>query len=293
MSSLVKILRYTAFTRDPAAGNPAGVVLDAADLDAATMQQIAADVGYSETAFLSASAAPAGHLAVRYFSPLAEVPFCGHATIASAVALADRDGPAPLLFDTLAGEVAVDTWYDEAGAVVAALTSVPPRVEAIADTDLAETLTALGWAAADLDPALPPRLAYAGAWHPVIAARSRERLAALDYNFDRLAALMADRTWTTVQLVWQASAEVFHVRDPFPPGGVVEDPGTGAAAAAFGAYLRSLGLLPPSGRITLLQGEDMGRPSTLTVDVPAGDGLPVTVAGHAVSIGQFSDGSAG
>lgn len=56
-----------------------------------------------------------------------------------------------------------------------------------------------------------------------------------------------------------------------PPGGVVEDPATGAAAAAFGGYLRSLGLVVPPARITVRQGEDMGRPSRLLVDVPAGD----------------------
>ena len=56
------------------------------------MQAVAAEVGYSETAFLARPDAP-GALTVRYFSPRAEVPFCGHATIATAVALAERDGP--------------------------------------------------------------------------------------------------------------------------------------------------------------------------------------------------------
>jgi PhzF family phenazine biosynthesis protein len=95
--------------------------------------------------------------------------------------------------------------------------------------------------------------------------------------------MMAERDWTTVQVVWGESAEVFHARDPFPPGGVVEDPATGAAAAAFGAYLRELGLVDVPVTVTLHQGEDMGRPSRLTVDIPAGDG-PITVSGHAVEM---------
>jgi PhzF family phenazine biosynthesis protein len=283
MGGQAEILRYAAFTQHPRGGNPAGVVLDAAGLDEAAMLGIAASVGYSETAFFRADPAQGGRYRVRYFSPLAEVTFCGHATIASAVALAERDGPGPLVLDTLAGEVAVDTWYDDSGGLVAALTSVAPRVEPIADEDLAETLASLRWSRDDLDPDLPPRLGYAGAWHPVIAVRTRERLGDLDYDFDRLGYLMAARDWTTVQLVWRESGDRFTVRDPFPPGGVVEDPATGAAAAAFGAYLRKLGLVQAPARVTLVQGEDMGRPSTLTVDIPPGDG-PITVAGHAVRL---------
>jgi PhzF family phenazine biosynthesis protein len=116
----------------------------------------------------------------------------------------------------------------------------------------------------------------------VLAAASRERLAALDYDFDRLGRLMAERDWTTVQLVWRASADVFHARNPFPPGGVVEDPATGAAAAALGAYLRVLGLVDAPTTVTVHQGEDLGRPSRLTVDIPA-EG-PITVSGHAVAM---------
>jgi PhzF family phenazine biosynthesis protein len=278
-----EILRYAAFSRDPAAGNPAGVVPDASGLDAPRMQGIAAEVGFSETAFLVPDAADPRHLTVRYFSPLAEVPFCGHATIASAVALAERNGPGRLTLDTMSGEVVVSSRYDEDGALVAALTSVAPRVEPLPAADLDEILAALRWDAGDLDPQLPPRVAFAGAWHPVIAAATRSRLADLTYDFDRLGRLMAERDWTTVQLVWRESAEVFHARDPFPPGGVVEDPATGAAAAAFGAYLRELGLVDVPCTVTLRQGEDLGRPSLLTVDIPAGDG-PITVSGHAVEM---------
>jgi PhzF family phenazine biosynthesis protein len=277
-----EILRYAAFSRDPTAGNPAGVVPDASGLDAAQMQRIAAEVGFSETAFLVPDAADPQHLKVRYFSALAEVPFCGHATIASAVALAERNGPGRLTLHTMAGEVVVSSRYDEDGALVAALTSVAPRVEPLPAADLDEILAALRWDAGDLDPALPARLAFAGAWHPVIAAASRARLAALDYDFDRLGRLMGDRDWITVQLVWRESAEVFHARNPFPPGGVVEDPATGAAAAALGAYLRELGLVGVPATVTVHQGEDLGRPSRLTVDIPA-EG-PITVSGHAVAM---------
>jgi PhzF family phenazine biosynthesis protein len=284
-----EVLRYTAFSSDPAGGNPAGIVLDAAALGDAEMLSIAADVGFSETAFLTPPPAgldaPAGRgFTVRYFSPLAEVAFCGHATVATAVALAERIGPGEVVFSTLAGVVPV-TVTERDGVPYATLTSVEPRTSDVSQDDLVEALAALGWEPGDLDPALPPAIANAGNDHLVIAAATRERLAALDYDFGRLKALMERRGLTTVQLVWRESDTVFHVRDPFPVGGVVEDPATGAAAAAFGAYLRAMGLVRPdeSAQLTLHQGDDMGRPSLLTVGLLAEDAR-VRVSGTATRL---------
>ncbi|ATL27309.1 PhzF family phenazine biosynthesis protein [Streptomyces formicae] len=277
------VLRYTAFTTDPAGGNPAGVVLDAAGLDDAAMLAIAAELGYSETAFLTPDPAGAERAyAVRYFSPKAEVPFCGHATVATAVALAERDGAGEFVFATRAGTVPV-TVSGAADVLRATLTSVAPRVEAAAGDDVTEALAALGWGADELDGALPPRIAFAGARHLVLAAATRARLADLSYDFARLEALMRRLDLTTVQLVWRESDFVFHVRDPFPVGGVVEDPATGAAAAAFGAYARELGLVPADAELTLYQGADMGRPGVLTVTLRDGEER-VRVTGSAVRI---------
>src|SRR5215216_6883523 len=96
------VLRYTAFSDRPTGGNPAGVVLDADGMSAERMLAIAAELGYSESAFVVGDD-------IRYFSPLAEVPFCGHATIATAVALADRDGPGQRVLNTRSGPVPVTT----------------------------------------------------------------------------------------------------------------------------------------------------------------------------------------
>ncbi|WP_228182937.1 PhzF family phenazine biosynthesis protein [Streptomyces anulatus] len=277
-----EVLRYTAFSADPEGGNPAGVVLDASGLDAAAMLSVAAGLGYSESAFLTERTGE-GAYTIRYFSPKAEVPFCGHATVATALALAERDGPGELVFATAAGPVPV-TVVRDGGELRATLTSVAPRVEEIAAADLTEALAALDWAAADLDPDLPPRIAYAGARHLVLAAATRERLADLDYDFARLEALMRRLDLTTLQLVWREGPEVFHVRNPFPVGGVVEDPATGAAAAAFGAYARELGLVPDAAVLTLHQGTDMGRPGTLTVELRTGDAR-IRVSGTGTRIG--------
>ena len=274
-----EILRYAAFTRDGEGGNPAGVVLDASGLDASQMLAIAAEVGYSESAFLVPRADEPNVYDVRYFSPLDEVPFCGHATIASAIALVERSPADELIFHTPVGFVSVSTRTTKSG-LVAELTSVSPRV-ATPDPELVSAaLDALHWSADDLDPAYPVMLANAGAEHLILVTRTRERLAALDYDFEALAAIMKEHDLITLQLIWPESRKRYHARNPFPPGGVVEDPATGASAAAFGGYLRELGKIGQTAKFTIIQGVDMGRPSEITVNVIEGEpGVRVSGAG--------------
>ncbi|WP_335990008.1 PhzF family phenazine biosynthesis isomerase [Glycomyces sp. MUSA5-2] len=278
--------RWAAFAAGPGGGNPAGVVLEATGMDDAAMQDLAARIGYSETVFVQPDPDrdTSGRAAyqVRYFSPQREVSFCGHATIAAAVALADRSGPGDLLFDTLAGAVPVTTARTPEGTVTATLTSVAPEVGPLSEADLAALLAAVRWEAGDLDPALPPRVVFAGARHPVIAAATRDRLADLDYDTEALTALMAARGWDTIDLIWRETDTLVHARNPFPVGGIYEDPATGAAAAATGAYLHMLGHLPGGTRVTILQGFDMGCPSRILVDLPehAGAGIAVTGTAH-------------
>ena len=280
---MLEVLRYAAFTTDPAGGNPAGVVLDARGLTAQAMQAVAADVGYSETAFLvRRDDVGPGNFDVRYFAPAQEVPFCGHATIAAAVALAEREGPKPLALHCPAGEVRVTTAAGPSG-VTAELTSVPPTVEDAGPALVAEALTALRWSADDLDPAYPSAVADAGARHLVFVTRTRDRLARLDYDVPALTAVMRSARLTTLQLVWPEGDGTWSSRNPFPVGGVVEDPATGAAAAALGGYLRHHGFVVPPARLTIHQGVDLGRPSTLVVSLDA-DRPGVRVAGAAVPL---------
>ncbi|MDH5833983.1 PhzF family phenazine biosynthesis protein [Luteimonas kalidii] len=281
-----RLLRYAAFSRDPAGGNPAGVWIGDSLPAKAEMQRIAARVGYSETAFVAAPDASGGRQ-VRYFSPVAEVPFCGHATIAAAVALGDLGESAKQRFQTAAGEVEVRVSIDADGRM-ATLVSVPPRHAPVPGALLRDALAALDWGMDELDPAIPPALAFAGAWHLVLAAGDRQRLAALEYDFERLATVMRVHDLTTLQLVWRERVGLFHARNPFPVGGVVEDPATGAAAAALGGYLRDAGLVDAPARLTIHQGEAMGRPGRLQVDIPASGGI--AVSGHAIPIPDASAG---
>lgn len=273
------LYRYSAFATRPDGGNPAGVWVGDILPTAADMQQTAAEVGFSETVFVAP--AEGAERTVRYFSPEIEVSFCGHATIAAGVVLGELEGDGIYRFTTAVGEVPVIV-RTRAGVREASLTSVMPRHTPAPETLVTDALSALGWKTDELDASIPPARAYAGAWHLILAAAHEERLAALGYDFDTLKTLMQEADLTTLQLIWRERADLFHSRNPFPVGGVIEDPATGAAAAALGGYLRDANLVEVPATIMVRQGETMGRPSRLKVDIPVSGGIIVT--GTAVPI---------
>lgn len=270
------VMRIAAFSDGEHGGNPAGVWIGDTLPDAATMQRIAAEVGFSETAF----AAPlADGWRVRYFAPQSEVPFCGHATIALGAALALRhgDGRQALTLN----EASIDVSGRRDGTTIAASLRSPPTRSAAADPALLQRALALfGLSEDDLDPRLAPAQIHAGADHLLLALRSRVSLAAMHYDLDAGRALMRDAGWITIALVWAESAQRFHARNAFASGGVYEDPATGAAAAALGGHLRATGW-PHGGAIEIVQGEDMGMRSLLAVAIDAEPGAPVIVSGTA------------
>jgi PhzF family phenazine biosynthesis protein len=271
-----EILRIAAFADGDTGGNPAGVWLGETLPDPGTMQRLAAEVGFSETVF----AVPQGDgWRARYFSPEAEVPFCGHATIALGAALARRfgDGVYPLALN--AADITVEG-RREGEQVAAALQSPPTRSSPAPAKVVDEALALFGYTPTDLDPRIPPALAHAGADHLVLALASRELLAAMRYD------LGAGRNWmnahglVTVVLAWAESSQRFHTRNPFAAGGVYEDPATGAGTAALAGYLRDLGW-PHGGHIDVVQGEDMGMRSRLAADIGPQPGSSIRVSGSA------------
>jgi predicted PhzF superfamily epimerase YddE/YHI9 len=317
-AATVEVLHLTAFADGPGGGNPAGVVLDAATLSAVDMLRIAAEVGHAETAFV-VDASVAGddrRVAVRYFSPGAEVPFCGHATIATAVALAERRGVGAFTLDTAVGPVVIETARGagavEAGAaamagagagagagadagagaaadagrdtsvVTASFTSVVPVVRDL-DPAVADRLLALlALTRADLDERRPLRESFAGNRHPIVAVRESDVFDGFGFDPAALRALMDEQGWAGTVTVFcdrgvdESGATVVEARNLFPVGAITEDPATGSAAASLGGYLRALDLIAPPARVVVRQGRHVDRPSVLVVDVPVVGGITVT-----------------
>jgi PhzF family phenazine biosynthesis protein len=267
------VQRLAAFTYGDRGGNPAGVVLCDALPEPARMQAVAVEVGYSETVF--AARTPRGYR-VRYFAPEAEIPFCGHATIALGAALAARDGDDSFKLELNEGEVSVEGRCG-VDSYRAAFVS-PPTRNSPAPSHLLETAIWLfGLTDADLDPRIPPAIIEAGARHLLLAMNDRAALAAMQYDMQAGAELMREWSLATISLVHAETLERFHARNPFAAGGVYEDPATGAAAAALAGYLQALGI--EAGNVEIVQGEDMGVPCLLHAAAPATPGGGARVQG--------------
>ncbi len=209
------------------------------------------------------------------------MPFCGHATIATGVLLGGTESDGTYILKTAVGDVPVSVRVRK-GVREALLTSVEPQYVLAEEGLIDEAPSILGWRRHDLAPSMHPAKAYAGAWHLVLAVELADRLAELEYDFEILKTVMLREDLTTLQLVWRESVGMFHSRNPFPVGGVFEDPATGAAAAALGGYLRAANLIKVPTLINIRQGEAMGRPSRIIVQIPTSGGIEVS--GTAVRI---------
>jgi len=272
----MNILKIAAFSDGDTGGNPAGVVLGGELPEVGAMQQIAAEINFSETAF----AAPAGTAwRVRYFSPESEVPFCGHATIALGAALALKQGDG--VFALTLNEANITVEARTGGDLVTAALQSPPTRSMPAPAPLVSGALALfGYTPEDVDARIPPAIIHGGADHLALVLKSRQTLAAMAYDLDAGRNLMNRAGLVTILLAWAETPQRFHTRNPFASGGVYEDPATGAATAAFAGYLRDINW-PHGGAIDLVQGEDMGMRSLLRAEIPPKPGSSIRVSGTA------------
>ncbi len=275
----MKLHRIAAFTDRGRGGNPAGIALMDALPAPAEMQRIAAQVGYSETAF----AAPVSDgFVVRYYSPTMEVAFCGHATIALGAVLAAEYGEGSHRLHLSAAQIEVEGTLRH-GEPYAILQSPPTRQRPVPSTHRDAMLTLFGYSERNLDPTMPLMYAHAGADHMIVPLAARDDLARMNYDFDRGRAFMQQHGLTTIAFVVRQEPKLYHTRNAFAAGGVFEDAATGAAAAAFAGMIRDQRLLGP-GEITIIQGEDMGQRSRIDVKYSAIVGAPVAVGGATTTI---------
>lgn len=279
----MNIQRIAAFSQGEEGGNPAGVVLLDEPASAAEMARVAAEVGYSETAFAVAEDDTDRNWRVRYFSPESEVPFCGHATIALGAALGQYAGAGTYGLTLNNASITVEARNSEAG-MMATLASPPTRSQAASETGLSDALTLFGLSKEDLDSRLPPARIHGGADHLVLPLKHRAKLAAMEYDLDQGREMMRRHDLVTIMLVYIEADRTFVARNAFASGGVLEDPATGAAAAAFAGYLRDQGW-PHGGNFTVRQGEDMGCPSLIHVKLSDTPGSSISVSGGTRAIG--------
>ena len=277
----VDLVWYDVFTDRSFAGNPLAVIPDARGLDDATMARIARELNLSETTFVLPPETPGTTHRVRIFTPTRELPFAGHPTVGTAVALTELAGvqDADLVLGLVAGPTAVTV--RPAGATLRAGFVAPqlPRLRP-SPIDAATVAALVGLDAADLDPALPLHVADAGGSDFVVAqVRSLDALAASG-PIGRLPEVVG------VYLV-APEDDGYRVRMFAPAAGVPEDPATGGAACAFaGSLVAHVARFGGTGthEVRIRQGVEMGRPSELALSFDVHDGRPaqVRLAGGAV-----------
>lgn len=271
------VQHIAAFADGCSGGNAAGVYVSESMPSDAEMRALAARLGYSETVF-AVPEADANSYRVRYFSPESEVPFCGHATIALGTALAQRAGLGVFNLQLNEAKISVEV-FDDDGFQTIALQS-PPTRSAPADAQLVQqALSLLSLTEADLDSRFVPTLAHGGADHLLLMLHSRERLADMRYSLDAGRELMNKHGLVTILLGYAESDQLFHTRNAFASGGVLEDPATGAATAALAGYLRDM-QWPHGGEVDVIQGEDMGQRSLLRAQFSDEPGSSIRVLGR-------------
>ena len=273
----MKYFIVDAFTDQPFGGNPAGVVLLDGDSFPAEelMLQIAAELRYSETAFVKRDSD--SEYTVRYFTPKAEVELCGHATIATFSLLYKlqlaKDG---CICHTLAGDLRV-----EVGEKVLMQMATPRIVDTITDSE--EIYRAIG--VTDYQPTLPVQIAYSGLPDIMIPLRDVAMLQSLKPDMEAIKAITRKNDAVSLHVfAFAGDSHTAHVRDFAPLYDIPEESATGTANAALTHYLQQNGRIPSTGDFSFLQGEVMGRPSVVATRV-APDGI-IYVGGTATIVAK-------
>jgi PhzF family phenazine biosynthesis protein len=257
----MNVERISAFAYDNKGGNPAGVLFSQEMIKDEEMLKIAKEVNYSETAFLVKQD---DTFRIRYFSPETEIAFCGHATIASGYCIGEKFGFGNYDLVLNDGTIQIEVGQKDEKSFTS-ISSMKTHSKDIDESFIDEIIDAFSFDKSDLDENYPIRIAFSGNNHLIIFLKDRSKLQEMTYDFDKVKALVEKEKIVTINILYKENDNLYHSRNAFAYGGVVEDPATGSAAIALGEYLRDNGF-KKSGEIEVLQGFDMGQPSQLFVE---------------------------
>lgn len=288
-----RLYQVDSFTKDRLHGNPAGVVPNADGLTEDQMQRIARELNNSESAFIFSSDSPEYDVEVRFFTPVTEVPLCGHATIAAhyvrALEGAKTSGRA--VQKTKAGILPVDVLEDK-GDYSIVMTQGTPKVEPPLSSEVVERIAkALGIKVEDLREDCPVAIASAGNAKIMVGIKSREQLHALTPELGALTQISKD-VGCSGYYVFTLSPEeevLVHGRVFSPAIGINEDPVTGNANGPLGIYFVHYGICKDLEKedsldFDIIQGEAIRRDGGMHVHITKEKGKPVLaqITGKAV-----------
>jgi trans-2,3-dihydro-3-hydroxyanthranilate isomerase len=271
------------FTDRPFTGNPAAVVFGAEGLAGEQMQAIAREFNLSETVFVLPPSVEGATYRARIFTPAQELPFAGHPSVGAAATQLRRGlfGAGTVVQECGAGLLPIVVSDSGSNTGTATLSGGTPTVGP--ELDPAPLLAAVDLSEKDYA-GPPPRMASCGLEFPYLSVTPD---AVARSSCDFAAMQLAGVSHVSV-FSWDAASRTAHARVFAPLLGVPEDPATGSAALALGAWLVASDLLSADGTsvYSIRQGAEMHRPSTLACTVTAADGraIATTVTGHVVPI---------
>jgi len=289
---------YDVFTAERLAGNPLAIVLDCEGLDLAAMQSIAREFNLSESVFVLPPENPKHRARIRIFTPDYEMPFAGHPTVGTAVALAEAGGEAsdglfvleenigPVRCAVKGGKGATFAEFD--------LAKLPERLDLAADPEAIGAALGLGPHEIGFE---NHRVSFWSAGVPYVTIPVKDLGAAAKVRLDNqawseLAPKKSEWAFASPYVYCRETVRrdnAFHVRMIVPGTPSYEDPATGSAAAAFaGAILHFDRPGDGLSRLWIEQGLEMGRPSRirLELDVEGGKLAAARIGGQAIKVAE-------
>jgi trans-2,3-dihydro-3-hydroxyanthranilate isomerase len=244
------------FTDTPLEGNQLAVFTDAREIPEEQLQPLAKEMNYSETVFVYTPEAD-GHARIRIFTPVSELPFAGHPVLGTAFVLAAPLQLPEIRLETGVGTVPVVLERDGARIVFGRMSQPIPTVRPFERGD--ELLAALGVEGSEL----PLELYESGLGNVYVLLPDEEAVAAVEPDLAAVARVMG-----AVHANCSAGSGTRWKTRMFAPGdGVQEDPATGSAAGPLAVHLARHGRIPFGEQIEIVQGVEIGRPSTLYAKV--------------------------
>lgn len=282
------------FTTQRFAGNPLAVVLESTGLDTSAMQAIAREFNLPETVFVMPEHDVSYRARVRIFTPARELPFAGHPTVGTAVLLAQLDGGTGARELVLAEQVGPVLCQvqpgGEGGHASFVIPKRPERVGAVRDAS--KLAAALGLQASDLGfDKFTPENWSAGNPFTFVPLRGLDTIARARPDMTRWPDAFGPSDPPGAFLFCREAAEpahAYHARMFAPAMGIVEDPATGSAVAAFAGVLAASGLGDGRHDVAIEQGYEMGRPSLLNLSLTMRGGAleSASVGGDAVIVSE-------
>ena len=272
------------FTDRPFAGNPLAVFPEAEGLTAVQMQAIASEMNLSETTFVAPPEAE-GDAKVRIFTPAVELPFAGHPSVGTACELvrlgmvAVTEPVTRVVLELGVGPTIVEVRVE--GGVPVAATVHQRRPVFHPPAPRGSVAAVLGLDLEDLHPEFDPVPVDTGLCYTIVPLASQRALARVSIDLELVAAFERKHAEVYPCAFTGQDEPWMEARGLFPLVGITEDPATGSAAGPLAAYMAREGVLPPEEERIVLQGQQIGRPSFLTVSFSGapGDITDVRVGG--------------